>query len=552
MSRLSDTHLPTTTRGFRMKISDLKNSGHAPSLLSAFLHFDISFMVWVILGAIAPFIVSDVALTGANIHVTPQASVAKGQYSIIIRKPDPKKHETGKYILAIKDAANATKPSVKPVEKFSLDNADPASIAALNAKSKLIQVEVPAGVENPNENVFSLKSAGELSAGGKSFQTLANGLNATKMGYLIAVPLLGSAFFRILFGFLSDKFGSKRVGVASLIATLIPLLLGWLYAKTFLDMILVGALLGIAGASFAIALPLASRWYPPHLQGVAMGIAGMGNSGTVLATLFAPLLAKTFGWHAVMGMLAIPVVIVLVIFIVLAKDAPGVAKKTTISSYLNVLKQPDAYLFCLLYFVTFGGFVGLSSFLNGFFVSQYDVAKVMVGIVTAPLILSGSLLRPVGGALSDRIGGIKMLSLLYVVVVLTMVGVGFAIGNQAIVMGLLFIGMGALGMGNGSVFQLVPQRFRAEIGAMTGIVGAVGGVGGFYLNYLLGNLKDATGTYASGFWAYSLTALVAVIILRAVSPIWEKTWLGEGGVAKSQENQSTPASAPNATLEPAN
>ena len=535
-----------------MKISDLKNSGHAPTLLSAFLHFDISFMVWVILGALSPFIASDIALTGSNLHITPQASVAKGQYSVIIRKPDPKKHEAGKYILAIKDSVNATKPSVKPIEKFALDNADPASIEALNAKSKLIHIEVPAGVDNPNENVYALKSTGELSAGGKKFQTLANGLTASAQGLLIAVPLLGSAFFRILFGFLSDKFGSKRVGISSLIATLLPLMLGWLYAKTYTDMLIVGALLGIAGASFAVALPLASRWYPPHLQGIAMGIAGMGNSGTVLATLFAPLLAKSFGWHAVMGMLAIPILVVLVVFIVLAKDAPGIAKKTTIGSYLNVLKQPDAYIFCLLYFVTFGGFVGLSSFLNGFFVNQYDVAKVAVGIVTAPLIISGSLLRPVGGALSDRIGGIKMLTLLYVVVVLTMVGVGFAIGNQTLVMILLFIGMGALGMGNGSVFQLVPQRFRAEIGAMTGIVGAVGGVGGFYLNVVLGNLKDATGTFASGFWAYSLTALVAVIILRAVSPIWEKSWLGEGGIAKTTEAQTVPASTGTTVLEPAN
>ena len=145
-----------------------------------------------------------------------------------------------------------------------------------------------------------------------------------------------------------------------------------------------------------------------------------------------------------------------------------------------------------------------------------------------------------------------MLTLLYVIVVLTMVGVGFAIGNQTLVMILLFIGMGALGMGNGSVFQLVPQRFRAEIGAMTGIVGAVGGVGGFYLNVMLGNLKDATGTFASGFWAYSLTALVAVIILRAVSPVWEKSWLGEGGVARTTEAQTVPASTGTTVLEPAN
>ena len=387
-----------------------------------------------------------------------------------------------------------------------------------------------AGALNPNENVFPLKPAAALAKEGKSFQTLANGMTAGQKGLLVAIPLLGSAFFRILFGFLSDKFGSKRIGIASLIATLVPLLWGWLFAKTYTDMLMVGTLLGIAGASFAIALPLASRWYPPHLQGLAMGIAGAGNSGTVLATLFAPLLARAYGWHSVMGLLCIPILAVLVVFTLFAKDAPGTVRKTTFTAYLSVLKQRDTYAFCLLYFVTFGGFVGLSSFLNTFFVDQYGIAKATVGIVTAPFIIAGSLLRPVGGGLADRFGGIRMLTLLYLGAFLTLVGVGFSISSQPLVSCLLFVGMGCLGMGNGSVFQLIPQRFRTEIGAITGLVGAIGGIGGFYLNVLLGNLKDSTGTYASGFWAFSLTTLVAVGILRFVAVSW-KAWLGEGGRA---------------------
>ncbi len=387
-----------------MKISDIRSSGHAPSLLSAFLHFDISFMVWVILGALSPFI-------SAEMH-----------------------------------------------------------------------------------------------------------LSASQKGLLIAVPLLGSAFFRVLFGFLSDKFGSKRVGIGSLIATLIPLVWGWLFAKNFSDMLFVGALLGIAGASFAISLPLASRWYPPEMQGLVMGIAGMGNSGTVLATLFAPMLAKSYGWHAVLGLLTLPIIMVLVVFAALAKDAPGARKATTIKAYLEVVRQKDAFVFCVLYFITFGGFVGLSSFLNGFFVDQFHVVKASVGILTAPLIISGSVLRPVGGAFADRIGGIRMLSLLYSAVIVSMVGVGFSMHSQLAALVLLFIGMGCLGMGNGSVFQLVPQRFRSEIGAITGLVGAVGGVGGFYLNVVLGSLKDAFGTYASGFWVFALTALGGLIVLRLAAP----------------------------------
>lgn len=231
-----------------------------------------------------------------------------------------------------------------------------------------------------------------------------------------------------------------------------------------------------------------------------------------------------------MGLLCIPILAVLIVFVLFAKDAPGAARKTTFTSYLSVLKQRDTYVFCLLYFVTFGGFVGLSSFLNTFFVDQYGIAKATVGIVTAPFIIAGSLLRPVGGGLADRFGGIRMLTMLYLGAFASLIGVGFLISNQPLVSCLLFLGMGCLGMGNGSVFQLIPQRFRAEIGAITGLVGAIGGVGGFYLNVLLGNLKDATGTYASGFWAFSLTTLVAVAALRSVAFAWS-AWLGEGGKA---------------------
>jgi NNP family nitrate/nitrite transporter-like MFS transporter len=535
-----------------MHLRDLKTSGHAPSLLCAFLHFDISFMVWVILGALAPFIASDIALTGASLKVIPSSEVKAGQYSIVLKGADMAKKEASTvYHLLIKKSAEATKAGAKPVEKWTLDSANPATFAALNAGSNLIQIRDFEGIKSPNENVFPLKPAAVLAQEGKEAQVLANGMTAGQKGLLVAIPLLGSAFFRILFGFLSDKFGSKRVGVASLIATLLPLLGGWLFAKTYTDLLLVGTLLGIAGASFAIALPLASRWYPPHLQGLAMGIAGAGNSGTVLATLFAPLLAKSYGWHAVLGMLCIPVLAVLIIFTLFAKDAPGTAKKTSLQTYLSVLKQRDTYAFCILYFVTFGGFVGLSSFLNTFFVDQYGVAKATVGIVTAPFIVAGSLLRPIGGGLADRFGGIRMLTLLYLGAFLSLIGVGFQITNQAVVSVLLFIGMGCLGMGNGSVFQLIPQRFRAEIGAITGLVGAIGGVGGFYLNVLLGNLKDATGAYASGFWAFSATTLVAVCILRFVARAWTE-WLGEGGtalVSGATAVQETPTLTPNVVPE---
>ena len=524
-----------------MKLADLKTSGHAPSLFSAFLHFDISFMVWVILGALMPFIATDAALTGANLKITPSAMITQATpYTLIMKGPDATKHEAGTINhLVIKPGAPkvATSNKVKPAEKYILDSSSPATIAAglanINAKSELIQVaQAPTAHGVPNDNVLALKPMAALAKAGKTFQPLANGYPAGVKLFLVGLPLLAAGFWRIVLGVLVDRFASKRVGMVSLFMTLLPLAVGYFAGTSYNSLVFIAFFLGLAGASFAVSLPLASRWYPPNLQGLAMGIAGAGNSGTILATIFAPLLVPIVGWHGVFGLLMIPVALTLITFIALAKDAPGHKPATKLDDYVSILKTGDAWAFCLLYFVTFGGFVGMSSFINTFFVDQYDYPKVAVGLFTWPFIVSGSFLRPFGGALADKIGGIRMLTVLYLAAIVTATVIGFTITSEAITFPLLFILMGAMGMGNGSVFQLIPQRFKKEIGVMTGLVGAAGGVGGYYLAQEMGNLHDITHTYGSGFFAYAGIALVAVGVLRAVAPGWQRTWLGEGGVAK--------------------
>lgn len=547
-----------------MKLGDLRKSGHAPSLFSAFLHFDISFMVWVILGALMPFIATDPALTGANLQITPSAEISTATpYTLVIKGPQTVKQNPkltadqpkNVYNLLLKpgDPSVATRNSVTPVEKYVLDNADPTTLAAVNAHSKLIHIALaPAAHGNPNENVIALKSQSALAQMGKPFQPLANGYPAAVKLTLVAIPLLAAGFWRLLLGVLADRFGSKRVGTISMLVTLLPLVVGWQMGNTYNSLFFVAFFLGLAGASFAVSLPLASRWYPPHLQGLAMGIAGAGNSGTVIATVLAPMLAKAFGWHGVFALLMIPVALTLVTFALLAKDPPAQARPSRVVDYAAVLTKADAWWFCLLYFVTFGGFVGLSSFFNTFFVDQYDAPKAAVGLWTWPFIIAGSLLRPLGGALADRIGGIRMLTVLYLTAIVMAVGVGLLLANFGVSCVLLFVLMGALGMGNGSVFQLVPQRFGKQIGVMTGLVGAAGGVGGYYLNIAMGHLHDTTGTYASGFFAFAAIAVVALVALLTVAPGWQQSWLGKGGIATgtlpSRERVSVPTGA---EMEPA-
>jgi MFS transporter, NNP family, nitrate/nitrite transporter len=306
-------------------------------------------------------------------------------------------------------------------------------------------------------------------------------------------------------------------------------------------------MLGVAGASFAAALPLASRWYPPQYQGLAMGIAGAGNSGTALATFFGPLLARSLGWHAVFGLALIPLALTFLFFVISAKDSPNQPAPKPLAAYAAVLGQADTWWFCLLYAVTFGGFVGLASYLSTFFKDQYfphdpETGAVYAGYITTLCVIAGSFLRPVGGYLADRFGGIRMLMILYLGMAVTMIGVA-TLPPLPLTVVLLFAGMGMLGMGNGSVFQLVPQRFSKEIGVMTGIVGAAGGLGGFFLPNLLGWLKRLTGSFGPGFLSFALTGVACTAALLLLRAAWERSFLGEGGRAVAVGSEAAPVAA---------
>lgn len=358
-------------------------------------------------------------------------------------------------------------------------------------------------------------------------------LSAGQKGLLVAIPILGGSVFRIFFGIMSDRIGAKRTALLGMVITLVPLLLMWLSAGSLPELYAYGFLLGIAGASFAAALPMASRWYPPKYQGLAMGIAGAGNSGTLLATLFAPRLAEYFGdWHPVFGLAMLPLLVVLIFYVAVAKEPPNQPARRKFGQYFAVLKQRDAWLFNFFYFVTFGGFVGMTSFLSIFFHDQYAVGKVQAGDFVSLCVLAGSLFRPLGGWLSDRLGGVSVLKRLFFAIVLLLV---FASQMYPfwIELTCLFLLMICYGLGNGAVFQLVPQRFAGEIGTITGLVGAFGGIGGFFLPSLLGFTKQVSGTYSLGFLL--LTAIVAAAFwaMIMVGERWKGQLILAGGNANT-------------------
>ncbi|MEO9132023.1 MAG: nitrate/nitrite transporter [Sphingomonas sp.] len=351
------------------------------------------------------------------------------------------------------------------------------------------------------------------------------GLSSAQKGLMVAVPTLAGAVLRLVNGLLVDRIGPKKTGAIGQIIVIVGLSIAWaLGVDSYAGTLAVGVVLGFAGASFAVALPLASRWYPAEHQGKAMGIAGMGNSGTVLAAVFAPLLAKAFGWNAVLGLAVIPLVLVFFFFMAVAKDAPNQPAPKPIAAYLSVLKHQDAWWFMLFYGVTFGGFVGLSSSLSIYFTDSFALTPVMAGYCTAACVFAGSLVRPIGGAVADKIGGIKALTVVYLLAAATLGVISLGTHSLPLALGLFLLVMATLGFGNGAVFQLVPQRFGPEIGIMTGLVGFGGGVGGFYLASSLGLAKQLTGTPRLGFLVFAGLALIAVAGLTLVKARWRATW----------------------------
>lgn len=350
-------------------------------------------------------------------------------------------------------------------------------------------------------------------------------LTTQQRAFMVATPILSGAVLRLFMGLLADRTSPKTAGLVGQVLVILALAAAWLMGvHTYEQALLLGLFLGIAGASFAVALPLASQWYPPQHQGKAMGIAGAGNSGTVLAALFAPGLAALFGWNAVFGLALIPLVLTLGLFATFARNAPNRPAPKSLGDYLKALGDGDSWWFMFFYSITFGGFLGLASTLPGYFHDQYGLDPVKAGYYTAACVFAGSLMRPLGGALADHFGGIRALLVMYMLASLAVAAVGFDLPNPVAALALFVIAMLSLGAGNGAVFQLVPQRFSREIGVMTGLIGMAGGIGGFCLTAGLGAIKQHSGGYQMGLWLFALLGVLAWFGLYAVKMRWRATW----------------------------
>jgi MFS transporter, NNP family, nitrate/nitrite transporter len=330
-------------------------------------------------------------------------------------------------------------------------------------------------------------------------------LDAGATAFLVAVPVLLGSLARIPMGMLTDRLGGRAVFSVLMAAVAIPV---WIAPAqpTYSSLLAVAFVLGLAGSSFAIGVGYVSRWTPPDRQGAALGVYGLGNIGQSAAVFLGPLIAARAGMGSVFHGIAVLLVVWAGAFALLARNAPARTAPAPLTAIFRVAVEPLAWLLAAFYFLTFGGFVAFSIYLPTLLKDSFGLTPADAGFRTAGFVVLATLLRPLGGWLSDRIGGARVLSAV-------LAGIApFALllawpSIPPFTVGAL--GCAALlGLGNGAVFKLVPQYFPGQTATVTGLVGAMGGLGGFFPPILLAWFRTHTGVLWPGFLLLSTASLV--------------------------------------------
>lgn len=344
------------------------------------------------------------------------------------------------------------------------------------------------------------------------------GLSNTRTLVLTAVPVILGSLLRLPFGWLTDRYGGRRVFTLVLLASAVPTLL-FGFVDSYWGLIVVGFFLGTAGASFAVGVPFVAGWFAKERQGFAVGVYGVGNIGTAVAAFSAPAIVDQWGRPA----LGITAAVVLVAYAWLFyATAENPQAKGAPAHYRDVLRAGwRLYRLALLYFVTFGGFVAMAIFLPKLLRDWFDFSLTDAGLRAAGFTLVATMARPIGGIAADRVGA-------PLVLVVSFVGIGLDAAALAVlsesptivpVTIACLTAAAFFGLGNGAVFKLVPHEFPHDTGAATGIVGAAGGLGGFFPPIVMGLVRDHFDTYALGFVGLLVFSVGCVLV---TARMWQK------------------------------
>lgn len=342
-------------------------------------------------------------------------------------------------------------------------------------------------------------------------------LSEVEVSWLVAIPVVLGSLMRIPLGFLSQRFGGRVIFIALMLFVILPLLAIALWHSSFGVLLAFGFLLGFAGASFAVGVPFVNDWYPPARRGLALGIYGLGNGGTVIAGLTAPLLAGAYGLWAPFAFALALIAIMTLVFARWGRNAPSFAPLTgnAMQTFGVFRTSFRAWVLTLAYFVTFGGFVAMFLYLPQILVGVYSLSKTDAGARAAGFAFLSVVARPIGGSLADRYGAERVLvySLAWAAAMAVLMSATYT-SIVPFTFSCLTIAA-AFGAGSGAVFKIVGTDFPKSVGAVTGVVGAAGGLGGFFPPIIMGIVKTSTGSYSLGF---ALLGVVCAICLALLIP----------------------------------
>lgn len=339
-------------------------------------------------------------------------------------------------------------------------------------------------------------------------------LEPWQVSVAIATPVLLGSLGRIPLGMLADRFGGRLVFSIVMFASALSLL-PMAVVESFEALLLIGFFVGLSLGSFSVGVGFVSGWYPPQRQGLAIGVYGMGNIGQSLAAFGAPVIAGIAGFIWGFWVFAAIAAAWAILFALTAKNPPQPRVKKSLKQLFSPLSDRMSWVLSIYYFITFGGFVAMSIYLPTFLTDIFGLEPADAGLRTAGFVLLATFLRPVGGALSDRFSGPRVLAVVFPVTAFLAL---FMTIEHIVPFTIAALGIAAaIGMGNGAVFKLVPQHFPTSVGSVTGLVGAAGGLGGFFPPLAVGGIRESTGSYALGFVLLSLAALACTVLLWRTS-----------------------------------
>lgn len=337
-------------------------------------------------------------------------------------------------------------------------------------------------------------------------------LSATELGLLFAAPMLTGALLRITAGIIADRYSPKTCFIVQMLIV-VPALLLLPYAQSFNQYLYLGLWIGISGASFTLGIRYISDGFDRNNQGTAMGIFGAGNAGAAITLAFSPIIINAWGWSSIGPLFAAGLLFIAIVFALFAPKSNPIKQTNNTKRPINCLQT---WRFGLYYYFVFGSFLALILWLPQYYVNAYNLSSAEAMAFTLFFVTSSSMVRALGGWISDRFGGravnwsvfwvclVCLFFLSYPPTTMTIHGIENNVEisiniNVWVFSGLLFIIGLAQGFGRASVYKVIHDYYPQQMSSVGGFVAAIGALGGCTLPILFGLSEDMIGIHSASF-----------------------------------------------------